>query len=124
MNNRGYTLIEVILTLGILSASLVGIIHAFVTIDRSRIIASQYTQALLLQEAKLHDIAQQKNPSRASSEGTFAPPFEQFQWKAVQGSETRYGFKDVHLTIFWVFQQQVKELNLSTYVRKKNEENK
>lgn len=123
-NNKGYTLLEVILALGILSASLVGIIHAFVTVERSGIMARQHTQALLLQEYKLNDLLQEKGRSRLSSEGVFAPPFERFHWKTVQGRETGSGFKDVHLSVSWDFQGQPKEVTLSTYVRKRKRDGK
>ncbi len=124
MNNKGYTLLEVILALGLLSASLAGIITAYVTIDRSGMIALRHSQALLLQEYKLHDIVQENNSSQSASEGTFDSPFEEFHWKAVQGKEAQSGFKDVHVTIFWTVQGQSRELSASTYIRKKNESKK
>lgn len=123
MNRNGYTLLEVILTLGLLSASLVGILYAFVTIDRSGTIALKHSRALLLQESKLHDLSQQKSFSR-ETEGVFDPPFEQFTWKAKQGAEDGSGFKDVHLTIYWDAHGQPKELDLSTTVRRNHEDGK
>ena len=117
---KGFTLLEVMLALSIISVSLVGLIRAYVLIDRSEVNSTKYVQALYLQELKLHDIVQEKNLSRLKAEGVFEPPFEQFQWKMSQGSQTRNGFRDVHLTIFWTAYNQTKEISISTYLRKKN----
>ncbi len=119
MNQKGFTLLEVMLALSIISAALVGLISAYSLIDQSRLSASLHARALLLQDQKLHEILRQDNFSRLS-EGQFDPPFEHFEWQAVQEAESKVGFKRVRLTISWMARQAKKELTISTYVRKKN----
>ena len=116
---RGYTLLEIMLALSIISIALLTIIHSFSLIARSKAAAINYTKASLLLEAKLHDL-KTNGFNQRSRQGVFNSPFERFSWQADSEIIPAGGLRRVLLVISWREGEQDKELQIVTYLRQKS----
>lgn len=89
MKSRGFTLLEILIAVGILSTALV----VFVTAQGSAFLASErgelLNQAVFLAREKMteaeikieEDLSKNKFPDDSESEGIFDEPFDDFRWK-------------------------------------------
>jgi prepilin-type N-terminal cleavage/methylation domain-containing protein len=116
----GFTLLEVILAVSIISIALTIIINSFSLIARSKVTTSNYTKAVFLLEEALHNL-KTKGFSKYSQEGTFKSPFEQYSWYMESEAVTAGELRRVLLAIFWKERNQKKELKIITYLRQESQ---
>lgn len=116
-HKAGFTLLEVILSLSIISVSLMVIIYSFSQAIAAKATISNYTKAMFLSQQKLFDL-RSSNLRTGESQGQFLAPFEQFRW---QIKTDRTNFSDlakVDLLIEWQQQGKAKNIQVSTIMEK------
>ena len=110
--NRGFTLLEVLISLAILAGVITTLV---VTFNRHLTLATEdreTTTAMLLARAKLEE------PDffiRTTADGSFAPDFPAINWKREQTESEYPGLKRYLLTVSW--QSGKQSLTLVTYGR-------
>ncbi|MBU1087059.1 MAG: type II secretion system GspH family protein [Candidatus Omnitrophica bacterium] len=116
-DNKGFTLLEVMLSLAIISISLMVIIQSFSQAISAQAVLTNYTKAIFLFEKKIFEL-KTSGLNRTETQGRFLAPFEQFSW---QIKSERTNFSDlakVDLTIEWPQQGRLKNLRVSTIMEK------
>ena len=123
MSNRasrlgGFTLLETLVALAVLSISLGVIYQIFGTSMRNMQYAKEYSQAQLLAESKLSELGKGIPVKEGAFEGTFA---EKYRWKMevsplpvnVEEDEVR-AFK-VDFKVLWTSSHKDRAINIHTY---------
>jgi type II secretion system protein I len=123
--NDGFTLVEVVLAVAILSIGITSIFRAYiVSLDVMRA-SQEYTTALSLAKNKLSDLQQQELREEGlriqEDAGHFDDPFREYEWKA---HITPSDQKDltVQVTVFNGASSSKKEINLYGYAKKQKDE--
>jgi type II secretion system protein I len=100
MDDRGFTLLEVLVSLAILAATLLlsyeVISGAIAAQERSE----RWTAASYLAEALVHD-ATTTFPATGETEGKFAPPMEAYSWKRSVRPAVHPDAREVHVDVVW-----------------------
>lgn len=96
----GFTLLEVLVSLAILSATLVMAFQvtsgAIAAAERSE----SWTTASLLGEEKLRDVIS-TFPETQETNGTFSDPYENYAWKVVVRQALHPDAREVYVTVAW-----------------------
>ncbi|MBU1044170.1 MAG: prepilin-type N-terminal cleavage/methylation domain-containing protein [Candidatus Omnitrophica bacterium] len=116
-NKKGFTLLEVMLALSIISISLVVIINSFSQAIAVKSAVSNYTKAMFLSQKKLFEI-NINNLSTVEKQGKFIQPFEQFNWQINSDSTNFSELAKVDLTIEWNQQGKSKNIQVSAIMEK------
>jgi type II secretion system protein I len=115
--NKGFTLLEVLLSLSIISVSLLAVINCFSGAVSAKKSVLNYTQAMLLADEKLFEI-QNADFNKIEKKGNFNPPYEKFQW-GIDASSTDYSnLAQVDLTVSWTQQGREKSIQVATIIDK------
>jgi len=112
----GFTLLEVILTVSILSIALIVVIQSFSLILRSQKSLSNYTKAMFLIEKKLFDL-QIDGIEKTKRTGDFKSPYDDFSWQLKITSTESSSLNKTFLSIFWQEQNNRKQIEIATYIR-------
>ena len=115
---RGFTLIEVLVTLVILSTGIVLVLQAFETSAAALGEARRATRAMMLIESKLAEIEAEDEGAKAAS-GNFERPYESFRYRIEvksAGGGRDAGYEKVVVTV-WQEQTEV-QYAVSTLQRK------
>ncbi len=78
---KGFSLLEILVAVAIISAGLIFMIKGFGNNLRLSGIGEDYTTAVLLAKQKMAEIELTGNFTGIKKEGTFEPPFQRFSWK-------------------------------------------
>jgi type II secretory pathway pseudopilin PulG len=102
----GFTLVEALVALVLVTAVVVGAVEAFAAGFRTQAAANEQLIALALAETRLADVAALPLDSLPLDpqlrEGGFPPPFERFRWRAlVQGDAGAPGLRGVAVLVEW-----------------------
>lgn len=115
---RGFTLLEVMVALAIMAGVVLTVISSVnyhlsvATRDREE------TIALLLARAKIEDLGLLNTSETASNkEGTFAPDWPEYAWKAELSTSPVPGFQRLTMTVNWGAERRT--LSLESYVVQK-----
>jgi type II secretion system protein I len=116
-SHKGFTLLEVLLSLSIISISLLVIINCFSQAVSAKKSVLNYTQAMFLADEK---IAELKNGSLSeiAKQGNFDPPYEKFKWDIDAISTNYRNLAKVDLTVSWFQQGREKNIEVSTIIDK------
>ena len=112
-SQAGVTLLETLLTLGIISLSLFGIIHSFYLIDRSNLLTRLNVQGLFLAEQKASEINLSKEKLRKFGD-QYTDPFDEFRWDIKQKTSAKK-FQIRELTVSWKAFDENKNENFVYY---------
>jgi prepilin-type N-terminal cleavage/methylation domain-containing protein len=119
-SNQGFTLVEVMLSVAIVSMALVLLIQSFAMIGNSYFSASHYTKAILLLDKKIHDV--QSGVIKGSKlSDSFEVPFEGYQWKINQQPVFDNNYRKLQIQVSWDQRTENDDLAISTIVRRFNE---
>lgn len=124
LKNKGFTLLEVMLAVTILSVGLVMVLGSFVNSLRAIKISQDFLVASLLLEEKIWQKEEEKTQSEGlipvGEEDEFQPPFDKFRYKI--RFEEQKDLPSLYKTSFEVsWQERKKERNIScvTYLSSK-----
>lgn len=108
-HEKGFTLLEVMVAITILSVALLGILQLFSkSLDSARL-NKEYTLALIFLQSKFSEIEQGLEENR---KGEFN---ERYRWEAnLQPTDTRY-MEEIRLKITWPGKKKEKKIELVTY---------
>jgi len=112
-NIKGFMLLEVMLSLAILSFGLLIVIHSFRLSLRGEESSKVYTTASFLLERKLWEIEGEKELSPLF--GEFSSPYEDFSWKGSLSSTPVKGILKITLTVFY---KEEECAGLTTYINR------
>jgi Tfp pilus assembly protein PilV len=115
---RSFTLLEVILSVVIISSALLIIARSFSLIVDSQIAISNYTTAFFLLEKKLSTLDTVQSNYRDDNynvkEGIFDYPFSKFQWHMKEKEIFGGDLRKVFLSISWEEKGKRKEVGVTT----------
>ncbi len=111
-DRRGFTLLEVLVSLAILSATLLlayqVISGAIAAEDRSE----RWTSATCLAESLVRE-ATVSFPDTGETEGTFAPPMAAYSWKRSVRPAAHADAREVHVAVIWSVEEREERVTLS-----------
>ncbi|MFH1360892.1 MAG: hypothetical protein ABIJ41_07695 [Candidatus Omnitrophota bacterium] len=121
LSARGTILMEVLLTITILSVGLTFIIRSFITSLRSSVITSDYSTALLLVDNKMHKYLQSIFVEDGIDEkDSFEEPFEKYHYELTTQQAAQEGalsaLSEVALKAGWTSGQKKNSINVMTYL--------
>jgi type II secretion system protein I len=117
MRRRGFTLLEVIVSLVVLTTGLVMVMEAFTVGLRASAAADRRTMAALLLQDKMEELKKEPLLTAGSDEGDFGEDFADYNWR-VDISETETpGLVHVEVTVMWEGRRGEDELGLITLAR-------
>lgn len=114
---KGFTLIEIVISMAILAIGLVGILSLFpVGFDSARR-SMNLTQASLYAQEKLAEIKTDGFPEVNTTKGDFADP--NYKWELVVSDEAPAGYlRKVELTVKWNYKNKPHQEVFTTYAAK------
>ncbi len=118
VGKNSFTLIEVVLTLSIVSIAVVVIMQSFLAVLDLKNSISNYTKALILIDEKMFEL-QAADISAAEQEGKFAPPYNNFFWQVKTGTGPFPALKNTILIVYWKERGNNKQIRIITFMAKK-----
>ncbi len=101
MRNKGFTLLEVIVTMVIVVVGLVMISQAFSTGLRAVTVSDKATLVKMLAEQQIAQLEMQTFSTLQSANGNFAPDHPEISWQEDVQSTALNNLKQVTLTFSW-----------------------
>ena len=117
MRRRGFTLLEVIVSLVVLTAGLVTIMEAFTVGLKASAAAERRTVATMLLQDKMEEIKKESQLAVGSDQGDFGDNFADYKWQADLSETSIAGLLHVAVTVSWSEGRRTNELALVTLVR-------
>ncbi len=126
-NQQGSFLIEVLISVMILSVGLTSVIRSYMTSLKALVYAQEYTIAAFLLENKLTRFVQQGFVDvNLNQRGSFDPPYENFLYrviaKKVEGREGMDTLGQLTIEVSWESGAKERSLSASTYLYKLSDE--
>ncbi len=119
LNNRGITLIEVIVTVAIIGLALIPTMDIFVAGKRNSSVAGGETTAVNLAQEKLEDALNSDFNSLVSGTGNFGAGFPGYHYEIESVADSSY-LKRITVTVFYNIAGGVaREVTVSTYRAKR-----
>lgn len=97
----GFTLIEVLVSLVVVTASLTIIAQGFLTGGRASVVSQNETIATMLAESKMAELEAGILSTQMSDQGTFEPERPDFSWSLEPESTETTGLSKMTLTVTW-----------------------
>jgi len=116
VRQKGFVLLELILALSIVSASLLVLMQAFSLIAYSQNAVYHHTQAYYLLHQKIHEL-RTVDRSVLLREDTFDAPFERYRWTAKMDPDGGTELRKVHLTVLWEEEKGTNKISAVTFLR-------
>jgi general secretion pathway protein I len=101
MSRRGFTLIEVLVALVVVTAGLTIIAQGFLSGGRASVISQNRSIAAMLAESKMAEVEAGIISTTTTASGTFEPERPDFSWTVETESTTTTGLSKITLTITW-----------------------
>jgi len=112
LNQRGFTLIEVMVAGTILAISLIVIINLFSKSLQSNVDIRNYTIGLILAQSKMAEI---KSGLETELEGNFENGDVEYNW-SINTKETQFeGIEEIYLQVSWKGKRKEKRIELIGY---------
>jgi type II secretion system protein I len=115
---KGFMLLELIVSLAILSAGLLSVARSFIPSLRAGNSSRQYTLACTLAEEKLSELEQSADLSEGEMQGGFEETYSEFSWKSEVKASSNENLNHVMVTILWEEKGREKEVKLATLLLK------
>ncbi|HKS17244.1 MAG TPA: type II secretion system minor pseudopilin GspI [Planctomycetota bacterium] len=97
----GFTLIEVLVALVVVTAALTIVAQGFLTGGRASVASQNETLATMLAESKMAEVEAGIISTQSSATGTFEPERPDFSWKTDVETTTVTGLTKLTLTVTW-----------------------
>jgi type II secretion system protein I len=118
-DNSGFTLIEIVVTLAILSLGLPVLLQSFSNVANNQRISEDKTTVLYLLRTRMAEIELQGYPDIGTEEGEFGEN-SRYRWRSevhgVESDEFEEGLRAVTVTITWLEQGKTESTSMNTYV--------
>jgi type II secretion system protein I len=118
-DNGGFTLIEIVVTLAILSLGLPVLLQSFSNVANNQRISEDKTTVLYLLRTRMAEIELQGYPDIGTEEGEFGEN-SRYRWRSevhgVESDEFEEGLRAVTVTITWLEQGKTESTSMNTYV--------
>ncbi|MEW6324717.1 MAG: prepilin-type N-terminal cleavage/methylation domain-containing protein [Nitrospirota bacterium] len=116
-NSRGFTLVEVLLALGILAVALVALLTL-----RNRDVALQaqsrhLVTATALAKSKLEEISVIDGAHEGEQSGDFGEDYPAYRWTRVAAPAPLLGWMELHVEVSWPEGAREERVELVTYVK-------
>lgn len=119
---RGFSLIEVLITMGILAAGIVFIFRSFAASLAGVKLSQNITNACLLSEAKLWELSQRYRDGFSFLEqGSDELEIKKFDWNLKLTDVGITGLKQINFNISWPEGAREYSMDFSTFVYKKQQ---
>ncbi|HEY3226492.1 MAG TPA: prepilin-type N-terminal cleavage/methylation domain-containing protein [Planctomycetota bacterium] len=99
--HAGFTLIEVLVALVVVTTALTIVAQGFLTGGRASVASQHETVAVFLAESKMAEIDLGIVSTQSSTSGTFEPEQPDFSWKTEVETTTVTGLTKLTLTVTW-----------------------
>ncbi|MBF0522515.1 MAG: prepilin-type N-terminal cleavage/methylation domain-containing protein [Candidatus Omnitrophica bacterium] len=118
MNNKGFTLIEVIVAIGLLSTGIVFVLQSIAFSARSAGLSNDMAKAVLLAQDKLQEI-EIKEKQKVIVPGAVKDAKDIFDWEyTIKDSDTFKGLCPVTFTATWQRHGKQEMLEFETYAKR------
>jgi len=117
--NKGFLLLEVMVSIGILSIGLVLVLGSFMRSIRAMELSEDYFRAGLLLEAKIYEVLN-SDIEEGLSEGVFTDFGNRFSWNSNVENLEEEGFEDISevtLEVSWDQGNKKQSIPVSTYIQ-------
>lgn len=126
-NDQGSFLIEVLISVMILSVGLTSVVRSYMTSLKALVYAQEYTIATFLLENMIIQFVQQGFIDLSlNQQDEFDPPYENFSYrvraKKVDGREGMESLGQLTIEVFWESGAKERSLSTSTYLFKLSDE--
>lgn len=98
---RGFTLLEVIVSLAVLSIGLVAVLEAYSAAARVSLQDEFLTTATFLAAGKMEEVLKEPYISTASDEGDFGEEFPEYTWSVETTESDMEGLLVLKVTVEW-----------------------
>lgn len=116
-NNRGFTLLEVMIALAIVSIALV----VMLGLTQRNILVSdrlhQMTRATLLAKQKMAEIETGATTELSRNQGEFPAPNQRFNWRASYSPTPISGIEQIDLSVLWGDEKNNELVTITSFVR-------
>lgn len=116
-NSRGFTLLEVMIALAIVSIALVVMLGST---QRNILVNSrlqQMTRATLLAKQKMAEIENNIQTGLDQNQGEFPPPNQAFLWRSTYTSTPINGIEQIDLSVIWGEETDNELVTLTSFLR-------
>ena len=120
LRKAGFTLLEVMFALSLVSISFLILINSFSLVAKSYTRAANYTKAMFLLKKKLYSLKTQEFSSD-DREGIFNAPFERFNWRLNKEAASLQDLTKIALSVYWTEEAKTRELEIITYLDKQSQ---
>jgi prepilin-type N-terminal cleavage/methylation domain-containing protein len=115
-HHRGFALMEVLVSVAILSVGITLLLESIITSLDSNRITQEYSRAIFLAETKMWQLekeyAYKEDMTTGESTGYFDPPFHQFDWETEVQEEDRLVEYHLRVTIRWKHRDRDQEFTV------------
>ena len=115
MKKPGFTLLEVVLALAIVSIAFLALGQSFSMIAQAKITSLNHAKALFLLQERLSQ-ARLQGLDKLPEEGVFSEPFEKFSWGIDKKRAAPSGLSKASVGVSWKKGRGKKELTAGTYI--------
>jgi prepilin-type N-terminal cleavage/methylation domain-containing protein len=123
--SRGFTLIEVLVTLLLIGITLPAIMHAITMGEAAAYSAQRRNQATQLASSQMAQIVSGQQWSSGTLSGSFAPDWPDFDWKATvtpwNQDTSGMGLQQIDLTVSWTDSGRPNSITISTLAYQKGQ---
>lgn len=113
--NKGFLLLEIMMSVAILSIGLLLVLNSFMRPIRAQELSNDYFKAGLLLEQKMFELYN-SDILKGTVNGIFTDFESRFSWdmNAIESEENP--FMEVNLEVLWSRQNKEQDLSISTYI--------
>ena len=114
----GFTLVEILVTLTILTAVLPALLQAFTTAARNQGLSDNSTTALYLLKFRMAEIEMEGYPDVGEESDEFGEN-TRYRWRSVVediDSEEVENIRSVQVTVTWLHRSRERSMSMSTYI--------
>ncbi|HIE50795.1 MAG TPA: prepilin-type N-terminal cleavage/methylation domain-containing protein [Armatimonadetes bacterium] len=116
MHSKGFTLLELIVALAIMTLGLVGVLHALSAALVASRTAEDYTTAAMLAQQKLEELLLLPEPEVGEDAGDFGELFPRFQWESTVEETELENYYHLSVTVSWQTGRRVRQYTAETCV--------
>jgi type II secretion system protein I len=118
-DNSGFTLIEIVVTLAILSIGLPVLLQSFSSVANNQKLSEDKTTVLYLLKTRMAEIELQGYPDTGTEEGEFGEN-SPYRWRSevhdVESDEFEEGLRAVTVTITWLERGKAESTSMAAYI--------
>lgn len=115
-SNKGFLLLEIVISVAILTAGLLLVLNSFVRSIGAIELSRDYFKASLLGEEKMYEL-QNAQLTEGSSGGVFPDFNSEFSWRLSAKKIEENALKEADLEIYWQQGAKRKNISILTYLR-------